>query len=116
MIESKGKNQGLVWGGLLIIVGFVALLETFFDLSAWVWVAILAVCGFGTYAIYAKERSEKWLLVVSYGHSCHRNLGASRVEFGHEDLLCVGDSRVRGFHLVAVQLEPVGLAVLGDRR
>jgi len=65
MMKTQGR-QGLVWGALLIIVGFVALLETFFDLSAWVWVAILAACGFGTYALYATERSEKWMLVVSY--------------------------------------------------
>lgn len=65
-MESKGKNQGLVWGGLLIILGSALLLETFFDLSAWVWVVILTVCGLGTYALYARGRSEKWLLIVSY--------------------------------------------------
>ena len=65
-MKSQAGKQGFVWGGLLIIIGFVALLETFFDLSAWVWVAILAVCGFGTYALYATERSEKWMLIVSY--------------------------------------------------
>jgi len=65
-MESKGKNKGLVWGGLLIVLGSALLLEIYFDLSAWVWVAILTVCGLGTYALYARDRSEKWLLVVSY--------------------------------------------------
>lgn len=65
-MKSQGKKQGLVWGGLLIILGSALLIESFFDLSAWVWVAILAVSGLGAYAIYAADRTEKWLLIVSY--------------------------------------------------
>lgn len=59
-------KQGLVWGGLLILFGVVALLETFADLSAWAWVAVLVAGGLGVYAVYAMDRSEKWMLIVSY--------------------------------------------------
>jgi hypothetical protein len=59
-------KQGLVWGGLLILFGVVALLETFVDLSAWAWVAVLVAGGLGVYAVYAMDRSEKWMLIVSY--------------------------------------------------
>lgn len=64
-MKSQTK-QGLVWGGLLILFGVVALLETFTDLSAWAWVAVLVAGGLGVYAVYAKDRTEKWLLVISY--------------------------------------------------
>ena len=64
-MKSQTK-QGLVWGGLLILFGVVALLETFADLSAWAWVAVLVAGGLGVYAVYAMDRSEKWMLIVSY--------------------------------------------------
>jgi len=59
-------KQGLVWGGLLILLGVLSLLETYTSLGPWVWVAVLTVAGLGTYGIYAKDRSEKWMLIVSY--------------------------------------------------
>jgi hypothetical protein len=63
---KTGTKQGLVWGGLLILLGVLSLVETYTDLSAWVWVAVLTVAGLGVYGIYAKDRSEKWMLIVSY--------------------------------------------------
>jgi len=63
---KTGTKQGLVWGGLLILFGIIALLETFTDLSAWAWVAALVAGGMGVYAVYAMDRTEKWLLVISY--------------------------------------------------
>jgi len=58
--------SGLVLGGLLIVFGILALIETQVDLSAWVWVVVLTVGGLGGLAIYAADRSEKWLLFTSY--------------------------------------------------
>ena len=63
---KTGTKQSLVWGGLLILFGVVALLETFADLSAWAWVAVLVAGGLGVYAVYVTDRTEKWLLVISY--------------------------------------------------
>jgi hypothetical protein len=59
-------KQGLVWGGLLILLGVLSLLETFFNLGVWAWVTVLAVAGLGIYGIYAQDRKDKWLLIISY--------------------------------------------------
>ena len=64
-MKSQTK-QGLVWGGLLILLGALSLLETFTDLGPWVWVVVLTVAGLGVYGAYAMDRSEKWMLIVSY--------------------------------------------------
>jgi hypothetical protein len=63
---KSGAKQSLVWGGLLILLGAISLVETFADLGAWVWVATLIVAGLAVYGFYAMDRSEKWMLIVSY--------------------------------------------------
>ena len=63
---DKQRKQGLVWGGLLILLGMMSLGETFFNLSAWAWVAMLIVGGLGVYGLYSIDRTEKWMLVISY--------------------------------------------------
>ncbi len=65
-MNTRSKKQGIVWGGLLIIFGVLALIETVTNLSAWIWVAVLVVGGLAVYAIYATDRTEKWLLIISY--------------------------------------------------
>ena len=65
-MNTQSKKSGLVLGGLLIVFGVMALLETLTDLGAWVWVAVLTIGGLGVYAIYAMDRTEKWLLIISY--------------------------------------------------
>jgi hypothetical protein len=65
-MNTKSKKQGLVWGGLLIVFGVMALVEIYTDLSAWVWVAVLVIGGLAVYGIYATDRAEKWLLIISY--------------------------------------------------
>ena len=63
---KTGAKQGLIWGGLLILFGVMSLVEIYTDLGPWVWVAVLAATGLGAYGIYAMDRSEKWILIVSY--------------------------------------------------
>jgi hypothetical protein len=63
---KTNSKQGLVWGGLLILLGVLSLLASFANFGPWVWVAVLAVAGFGVYGIYAMERTEKWMLIPSY--------------------------------------------------
>ena len=63
---DKKRKQGIVWGGFLILLGMMSLGETFFDLSAWTWVVMLIVGGLGVYGLYAIDRTEKWMLVISY--------------------------------------------------
>ena len=64
-MKSQSK-QGVVWGGLLILFGILSLVETFTDIGAWIWVIVLAVAGLGVYRVYAVDRSEKWVLILSY--------------------------------------------------
>ena len=65
-MNTQSKKSGLVWGGLLIVFGVLALLETVTDLGAWVWVAVLTTGGLVGFSVYAMDRTEKWLLIISY--------------------------------------------------
>jgi len=65
-MNTTSKKSGLVLGGLLIVFGVMALLETVTDLGAWVWVAVLTIGGLLVYGVYATDRAEKWLLIISY--------------------------------------------------
>jgi predicted membrane protein len=65
-MNTRSKKQGIVWGGLLIVFGVLALIETVTNLNAWIWVAVLVVGGLVVYAIYATDRTERWLLIISY--------------------------------------------------
>ena len=65
-MNARSKKQGLVWGGLFIVFGVMALLETITDLSAWIWVAVLVIGALAVYGIYATDQAEKWLLIISY--------------------------------------------------
>jgi hypothetical protein len=65
-MKMQTGKQGIVWGGLLILFGGLLLIETFIDLGSWVWIGALTIAGLGVYGIYATDRSERWLLVLSY--------------------------------------------------
>lgn len=65
-MNTKSRNQGLVLGGLLILFGVLALLENVTDFSIWVWVGILVIGSLLIYAVYATDRKEKWMLIISY--------------------------------------------------
>lgn len=64
----KGDNRkpSMVLGALLIIFGVLALLQTFIDISIWVWVVVLGVAGLGVFAVYLTDRSIKVLLIAVY--------------------------------------------------
>jgi predicted membrane protein len=65
-MNTQSKKSGLIWGGLLIVFGVLALIETVTDLSAWIWVAVLTIGGLLVYGVYAMDRVDKWLLIISY--------------------------------------------------
>jgi hypothetical protein len=65
-MQSQSKKQGLVWGGLLILFGVMALVATLTDLSAWLWVVVLAVAGLLVFGVYLTDRSEATLLIPAY--------------------------------------------------
>jgi hypothetical protein len=49
-----------------MLAGALLLVEAFIDLSAWVWVALLALGGLGAFGLYLTDRSEWWMLVPAY--------------------------------------------------
>jgi len=65
-MKSQVRRQHLVWGGLLILFGVVALVETFTALTTWAWVAILAAAGLGVFGVYLTDRSDWGLLIPAY--------------------------------------------------
>jgi hypothetical protein len=65
-MDTQSKRSGLVLGVLLIVFGVLALLDIYIDLGAWVWVAVLTIGGLAVYAVYAVDRTEKWMLIISY--------------------------------------------------
>jgi hypothetical protein len=65
-MKSQTRKQALVWGGLLIFFGAITLVETFTDLTAWTWVALLAAAGLGVFAVYLTDRSDRGLLIPAY--------------------------------------------------
>lgn len=65
MFSNPGK-QALVWSAMLILVGVLLLIETFTDLSAWIWVLLLAAGGLGAFALYLADRSDYGILITAY--------------------------------------------------
>ena len=65
-MKSQARKQSLVWGGLLILFGVMALVETYTDLTAWVWVAVLAAAGLVMFGVYLTDRSQWGLLIPAY--------------------------------------------------
>jgi hypothetical protein len=65
-MKTQARRQDVVWGGLLLLFGVMALVETYTDLSAWVWVAVLAAAGLGAFGVYLTDRSDRGLLIPAY--------------------------------------------------
>jgi hypothetical protein len=63
---SQARKQGLIWGGLLILLGVMSLIQVYVDLTAWVWVAVLAAAGCGAFLIYLTDPSDWGMLIPAY--------------------------------------------------
>jgi uncharacterized membrane protein HdeD (DUF308 family) len=107
-MDTPSKKSGLVLGGLLIIFGVLALVETMLDLDAWVWVALLVVGGIAVYAVYAMDRTEKWMLIISYAMLAVAGLVALLA------LELLADPYVATYVLLSIAL-PFFVAFLYDR-
>jgi hypothetical protein len=59
-------RQGLVWGGILIVAGVLLLVETVTDLSAWIWIILLAAGGLGAFGLYLADRTDWSMLLTAY--------------------------------------------------
>ncbi|HSR33543.1 MAG TPA: hypothetical protein VLY63_23495 [Anaerolineae bacterium] len=65
-MKSKAARQGLVWGGVLIFVGVLLLVETVTDVSAWIWIILLGAGGLGAFGFYLSDRSDWSMLLTAY--------------------------------------------------
>jgi hypothetical protein len=65
-MDPIAKRQNVVWGALLILLGLLALIQTFTNLSAWTWVAALSAGGLAMFAIYLATRSHQVALIPAY--------------------------------------------------
>jgi len=65
-MESGSRKRTIVWGGLLILFGALALAETFYALGAWMWIAVLAISGIVVFGVYVTDSSDKSLLIFAY--------------------------------------------------
>jgi hypothetical protein len=65
-MEFRASRQGLIWSAVLILVGVLLLVSQFVELSAWVWVALLAAAGLGAFGLYLTDRSDWGMLLASY--------------------------------------------------
>ncbi len=63
---SKTAKRGLGWGGILILIGVLSLVNQFVELSPWVWVAFLAGAGLGAFGLYLADRSDGPMLLAAY--------------------------------------------------
>ncbi len=50
----------------MVLFGALLLIQEFYELSEWIWVAVLIVSGAGVYGVYSVTREEAWMLIVSY--------------------------------------------------
>jgi hypothetical protein len=65
-VNPLAKRQNVVWGALLILLGLLALVQTFVNLSAWAWVFALGAAGTGMFAIYIADRTHWAALIPAY--------------------------------------------------
>jgi len=65
-MDTNIKKRGVIWGGLLILLGGLLLVDQFTDLTEWVWVAALVFSGLVALGVYLSDRSDGWLLLTAY--------------------------------------------------
>jgi predicted membrane protein len=66
IMKSKGLRQGAVWGSVLILVGVLLLVETFTEVSAWMWIIVLFAGGLGAFGFYLSDRADWAMLLAAY--------------------------------------------------
>jgi len=65
-MDTNVKKRGVIWGGLLILLGGLLLVDQFVDLTDWVWMAALVFSGLVALGVYLSDRSDGWLLLTAY--------------------------------------------------
>ena len=100
----KRRYGSLIWGGLLIVIGLLLLIDNLDLLGDWdapIWSLILGACGLVFLAIYANDRAQWWALIPGLVI-----LGiAAAVFLAEQDL-------VEGYVVATIILAAVGLPFL----
>ena len=65
-MDTNIKKRGVMWGGLLILLGGLLLVDQYTDLTEWIWVAALVFSGLVALGVYLSDRSDGWLLLTAY--------------------------------------------------
>lgn len=107
-MSSWSRKQSLVWGSLLIVFGVMSFVETIFNPTPWLWVAVLAISGLGVFAVYLTDRSEWGFLITTYA------LWATAILIALAVLDIVPGTFIAIYVLVAIAL-PFLLVYLRDR-
>jgi hypothetical protein len=58
--------QAVALGGLLILAGVLLLAQTYIDLSAWIWFALVLLAGLVALAFYLADRSNQAMFITAY--------------------------------------------------
>jgi len=65
-MKSRDLRRGVVWGGGLILLGVLLLVEAYTDLSDWVWIGLLVVAALAATAVYLADRTDWGMLITTY--------------------------------------------------
>lgn len=68
MQTSETRNQGMLWGAILVGLGIIFLLQQIFPgfFGALVWSAAFAVAAIVFYGMYSRRKDQWWLLIPAY--------------------------------------------------
>ncbi len=65
-MQTRTLIQAVVLGTFLVLAGVLLLLQTFVDLSAWLWFALMAAGGLVALVLYLADRSNLAMLIMAY--------------------------------------------------
>ena len=65
-MRAKGTKQILLWSVVLILVGVLALVNQYVELSPWVWAGCLAVAGLVGLGLFLLDTSDMLVLLAAY--------------------------------------------------
>jgi hypothetical protein len=63
---SRSAKQAIIWGGTLILVGVLSLVNQFIELSPWMWAGMFGAVGLGALLLYLTDRSDWAMLLATY--------------------------------------------------
>jgi hypothetical protein len=104
-MSSITAKQGLVWGGILILVGVLWVVNQLVTLSPWVWILFLVAAGLTALGLYLADRSDWAMLLTAY------ILLAISLLIALITLDILRDEAIAGYVLTAIALPFLGVFV-----